>query len=272
VSALTYFTGILSTAYPTIGADSKAYADSIQGYGNKIGMLPSNVIGDIAGGFTTIKSASDSACRCFYYGTSAQAARIAAAAYLSRAMSTDFTGSNTMGTMNLKDLAGVDADETVTETVLAACKTAGVDCVVDVGGLSKVVSNGANRFFDEVYGQIWLVGALQVAGFNALAEVRTKVPQTEPGMNLLKNAYRQVMEQAVTNGLIAPGSWTSAEWFGDQGNFNNNISQRGYYIYSAPIALQSPADRAARKAPLCQIGAKLAGAVHSMIVSVWENA
>ena len=117
-----------------------------------------------------------------------------------------------------------------------------------------------------------MVTQLQVAGFNALATVGTKIPQTEPGMSLLKGAYRRVIEQALTNGYIAPGAWNSAEWFGSQDDMLANILQRGYYIYSQPVNLQLQADRELRKAPLIQIAIKQAGAIHSTSVVVSINA
>jgi hypothetical protein len=187
-------------------------------------------------------------------------------------MSVDFTGSNTAITMNLKQLVGVTPDEGITQTYYNAAKTAGVDVYCDYDGYASCVSNGANGYFDDVYNLIWLVSTLRVTGFNALATVSTKIPQTEPGMSLLKSAFRGVVEQAVKNGYVAPGAWNSSEWFGTQEDMINNISERGYYIYSLPVNLQSAADRAARKAPLVQIAIKLAGAVQSLNVLVSINA
>lgn len=267
---LIFYCGIISTAYPASG-DMKTLADYVQGLGDKILFLPSATYGDVAGAFTTIKAASDHNTRCLYYETSALDARLFAAAYAGRAMSVNFSGSNTAITMNLKQLSTIDPDESITQTQWAALATAGVDAYVDYAGVPAVVSNGANQYFDEVYNIVWLVSALKVAGFNALAQVSNKIPQTEPGMTLLKKAYQSVLDQAVNNGFAAPGSWTSAEWFGSQSAMTKNIQEKGYYIYSAPVNLQSVADRADRKAPLVQIALKEAGAIHSSNVVVNIN-
>jgi hypothetical protein len=267
---LIFYCGIISTAYGT-NSGWKTLADTIQGYGDKILFIPSTTYSDVAGAFTDIMEASDSNTRCLYYSTSALTARLFAAAYASRAMSVNFAGSNTAITMNLKQLATIDPDDGVTQTYYNALATAGVDAYISYAGVSSVVSNGANRYFDEVYNLVWFVSALKVAGFNALAQVSNKIPQTEPGMSLLKSAYRSVCEQAKGNGYIGPGSWTSAEWFGVQGDMNNNILERGYYIYSAPVNLQATADRTAREAPLVQIAIKEAGAIHSSSVIVNIN-
>lgn len=267
---LIFYCGIISTSYPA-SADMEALADAIQAMGDKILFLPSATYSNVASEFTDIKDALDSNTRCLYYSTSALDARLFAAAYAGRGMSVNFTGSNTAITMNLKQLATIDPDDAITQTIYTALRTAGVDTYIDYAGVPSVASNGANRYFDEVYNLVWLVSALKVAGFNALARVSNKIPQTEPGMGLLKSAYRLVIEQALNNGYIAPGQWTSFEWFGNQEDMNNNILERGYYIYSQPVNLQAVEDRAARRAPLIQIAIKEAGAIHSSNVLVNIN-
>jgi hypothetical protein len=266
-----YFCGIISTAYGA-SASWAATAVIVQALGNRILFLPSNASADIAGAFTTIKNATSYYTRCLYYGGTALQARLYAAAYAGRMMCTNFNGSNTTLTANLKQLSGITPDETITQTIYNNAATAGVDLYISYAGVPAVVSNGANKYFDSVFNLIWFVATLKVAGFNALAQVSTKIPQTEPGMSLLKGIYRQVCMLAKTNGYIAPGSWTLAEWFGVQEDFYNNILQFGFYIYSAPITAQLAADRVARKAPLVQIALKEAGAVHSSTIIVNINA
>lgn len=79
-------------------------------------------------------------------------------------------------------------------------------------------------------------------------------------------------EAANANQFIAAGTWTSPSTFGVQADFYENISQRGYYMYSKPIGQQLPTDRAARKAPLIQLAIKEAGAIHSSNVIINVNA
>ena len=87
-------------------------------------------------------------------------------------------------------------------------------------------------------------------------------------MTGLKNAYRQVCEQFVRNGAIAPGTWNTAIPFGDPEDFKRNIEETGIYIYSIPISQQSQSDRETRKAPLVQIAVKCSGAIHFSDVQV----
>lgn len=215
--------------------------------------------------------------RCLLYvsGGSLLAARIMAAAYAGRALSTNFNGVNTTSTMHGKSLVGITADTGITETILNTCKTIGVDTYPLVGGgaqyLGKVFSTGGNEYFDNVYNLDWLVFALQVAGFNALTQVGTKIPQTETGMASLKNAYLLTLQQGVTNGFIAPGVWNSPELFGNPVALKRSILNTGYYMYSQPINQQSQAARESRQAPLVQIAVKYAGAIQSSNVLVSIN-
>ena len=192
-------------------------------------------------------------------------------AYAGRGMSTNFAAVNTAQTMNLKELAGVSSDEGMTQTILTAAKAVGADVYVNIAGQSCVMSYGANGFFDDVYNLRWLIGTLEVAGFNFLRQAGTKIPQTEKGMDGLKGAYRQVCSQAVSNGFVAPGLWTGSDTFGDPEDFKRNISDFGFYIYSLPVAQQSSADRLARISPVVQIAIKYAGAIHSSNVIVNVN-
>lgn len=194
------------------------------------------------------------------------------AAYAGRALSTNFEGSNTTSTMHLKDIKTIQPDLTLTQTLLTKALAAGADTYPSLQGVPKVYCSGTNHFFDQVYNLRWIVGALQVAGFNYLATTSTKIPQTEGGMNGLKGAYRKICEQGVTNQYLAPGSWQSPDTFGNLQDFYDNISQRGYYIFSIPITQQSQTAREARQAPLIQIAVKEAGAIHSSSVIIFVNA
>jgi hypothetical protein len=142
---------------------------------------------------------------------------------------------------------------------------------VPISGRASVFTSGADSYFDDVYNLDWLVFALQVAGFNALAETSTKLPQTEPGIAVLRNAYASVLKQAVVNGYFAPGQWNSPQLFGNPNDLIRNIAQVGWYIYSNPVNSQTQAQRVARQAPLIQIAGKEAGAVHSSAVVVYIN-
>lgn len=237
---------------------------------DKAQIQSNGLLGGLAAkGFTQIRGL-------YYNNTAAQDTINFAAAYASRALSSDFTGSLTASTMNMKQLVGVSPDNTLTQTDLNTAQATGIDIYPPFGfqGLTstaRLYTSGANTFFDQIYNQFWVKFALQVAGFNYLQQTNTKIPQTETGMDGLKNAYRQVCKQAVTNGISAPGSWTSSDVFGDPANLIRSVGDIGFYVYSLPVTQQLPADRQARKAPLVQIALKMAGAIHTSNVIVQVN-
>lgn len=242
---------------------------------NKIAFYVSRNAADVAPGgmLDLLTTGNFHKNRGLYYGGATDLdALLMMAAYGGRALSTDFSGSNTTQTMHLKDLIGQQPDPSMNQTLLLQCVAAGADTYVSILGVAKVFCSGENHFFDQVYNLGWFVGALQIAGFNFLAEASTKIPQTEVGMDGLKGAYRSICEQGVTNQYGAPGRWTSPTFFGSQSDLLENVAQRGYYIFSVPVSQQSPADRAARKAPLVQIAFKEAGAIHESNVIVNINA
>lgn len=189
-------------------------------------------------------------------------AKVAIATYATIAKSVNWKGSNTANTMNLKTLTGCLPDNGLSDTYVLSAQTNGVDIYANTGGLSVVYSNDNNGYTDDIEANLWQKKATEVAGFNYLRQTNTKIPQTESGMNGLKNAYAQVCEQSITNGSSAPGTWTGVIPFGDPEDFTRNIEEKGYYIYSIPISQQSQADREAREAPVCQIAIKRSGAFH----------
>lgn len=267
-----YFAVIASIVFDQ--ADILAAAAIVQPL-NKMALWVSRTEADIQAGGTIdlLRTGSLTKNRGLYYGGATDASALGfMAAFAGRMFSTNFDGSNTTQNAHLKTLANVQPDPTMTQTILNEAQIAGADCYVSLQGVPKTFCSGANRFFDQVYNQEWFVGALQVAAFNLLAEVGTKIPQTEAGMSQFKGALRQICEQAVTNQYLAPGTWNSAETFGVLVDFYANIIQKGYYIYSTPISQQSAADRNARIAPLSQIAAKEAGAIDSAVVLININA
>lgn len=255
-----YFGGVLTTQYcdnATVQANAAAiqaldcdYFEAITSMKN-IALLGKD-----------IKAAGLGKTRSLVLSNGAKEAKVAIAAYATIAKSVNWKGSNTANTMNLKTLTGCLPDNGLSDTYVLSAQTNGVDIYANTGGLSVVYSNDNNGFTDDIEFQLWFKLAQMVAGFNYLRQTNTKIPQTESGMNGLKNAYAQICEQAVTNGSVAPGTWSQSIPFGDPEDFSRNIQEKGYYIYSAPISQQAQTDREARKAPVVQIAVKCSGAIH----------
>jgi Protein of unknown function (DUF3383) len=72
----------------------------------------------------------------------------------------------------------------------------------------------------------------------------------------------------LNNGLLAPGVWTS-DGFGNLSY--GDFMPKGFYIYFPPIANQLPSDREKRYSVPFQIAAKLAGAIHTVKISINVN-
>lgn len=268
-----YFFGVLVDADITGSdfTDLTAYMQTV----DKVLFFGSATAGDIvttSGRFDVVRTGGLTHTRCIYYTVSQATAVLTAAAYGARALSTAFDGSKTCQTMHLKGLAGCTADTGMTQTALASAKAAGADTYVSIAGIAGVFCSGENVFFDEIYNELWLKLAMQTAGFNYLRQTNTKVAQTEEGMDGLKNEFRKICDQAVKNGFVGPGTWSSPDVFGSSEALIRCVKDIGYYVYSAPVADQLQADREDRKAPLIQIAVKAVGAIHSSDIIVSVNA
>lgn len=274
VQPLVQFHGILFEFTQT-DAQVLAAADYVQTQTMMLftGSQDSATLTVTTGLFWKIFNRGDTQTRCqIYLNGTYNDAVVETAAYCGRALSTDFAGSNTTQTMHMKNLATISVDANMTETLFNAAVIAGADMYASFRGVPKVFSTGANRFFDQVYNQAWFVSALQTGLFNVLAQTTTKIPQTERGVGLLKSAARLVCAQAVSNGYVAPGTWTSPDTFGNPVDFLRVISEQGFYVFTLPLSQQSASDRAARKSPLVQIALKEAGAIHSSNILININA
>lgn len=271
-----YFEGILTTRDLT-DDEAEAASTLVESMKDRILMLPLYATTNLSG--IAAQVANNIYTRPVIYLTGTGIAekklnsRLFAAAYLSRGLAVNYSGSRTTMTMNLKDLAGIAADTAISEPILNQCATAGVDCFPSIEGLAKVFSNKhAGQYFDQVANSIWFVGALEIAYFNVLATTRTKIAQTDDDLGKAQKAIRKVCKQAVTNGYLAPGTWNSTDTFGDINDFNRNIEEFGYYLYLQPVAEQSQTEREQRIAPLLQIAGKEAGAIHSGAILVYIEA
>lgn len=255
-----YFGGVISTQYAD-DATTLANATAIQSK-DVIFYNDMTSLKDMADLGASIKGAGNGKTRTLAYSQSAESAKVAIATYATIAQSVNYNGSNTAMTMNLKTLTGLLGDNGLSDSYVLSANTNGVDIYGITGGLSAVYSNDNNGYTDDITANLWHKKATEVAGFNYLRQTNTKIPQTEAGMAGLKNAYAQVCEKAIRNNTIAPGTWNTAIPFGDPEDFKRNIEEKGYYIYSIPVAQQSQTERDVRKAPVCQIALKRSGAFH----------
>lgn len=197
--------------------------------------------------------------------------KYAIASFFGRAFTVDFAGQNTTINMMFKQEPGVVAEElTTTQANVLQDKRCNVFVayVNDTNILQYGVMSGP-AYFDEVMNVDWMQDAIQTACYNLLYTSPTKIPQTDAGVNFFVNAIGAVCDQGVANGMVAPGIWTSTLQFGTLKT--GDYLKSGFYIYAQPVALQSQADREARKSPPIQVAVKLAGAINTVDVTINVN-
>lgn len=222
--------------------------------------LDSGVTNDLASRMKTKKYLQSF---CQYSSTNAYAI----ASFFGRAFSVNFASTNSTITLMFKQEPGVVGEE-LTEQQAETLEAKRCNVFVNYDNDTVIIEDGVMSgpaFFDEIHGLDWFQNAIQTAVYNALYTNTTKIPQTDPGVNVLVTAISGVCSQAVNNGLVAPGVWNQPG-FGQlaQGDY----MKTGFYVYAQPVALQSAGDRAARKAPPITVAVCLGGAIQSADIQV----
>lgn len=194
----------------------------------------------------------------------------AVVSYLARIMTTDYTGNNTVITLMWKQEPGIVA-ETLSTTQITNLEANNCNVFVEYDNDTAIIEPGVQSsgdYTDEVFAADWLALAVANDLWNALYTSPTKIPQTDPGNQQLETVIENRMGNAVDNGMLAPGVWTSAG-FGSLAT--GDYLPKGYYIYRPPVSKQSKEDRQKRKSVLFQVAAKLAGAIHGVDVLINVN-
>lgn len=196
--------------------------------------------------------------------------KYAAISAIGRAFTVNFSANRSTITLKFKQLPSVEAEGlTETQANTLAAKRCNVFAVYnnDTAILQEGVMSG-DAWFDEIHGTDWLQNAVQTELWNLLYQSKTKIPQTNSGVHQLITCIEAVLDQAVNNALVAPGTW-NGDGFGqlERGDY----LPKGYYVYSEPIELQAQSEREKRVAPPIQCAIKLAGAIHSVDVAINVN-
>lgn len=194
----------------------------------------------------------------------------AAASLFGRALTTDFNANNSTITLMYKQEPGVTA-ETLTSAEASVLDGKRYNYFAAFDNNTAIIVNGVmsgDTYIDEIVGLDWFANRVQTDVYNLLYTSGTKIPQTDAGNQQIANTIEFSCAAAVNNGLLGPGTWTNSG-FGQlkQGDF----LPKGYYVYAPPIASQAPADRADRKSVPFQVAAKLAGAVHTVDITLNVN-
>lgn len=192
------------------------------------------------------------------YSSSSKYAAISA---FGRAFTVNFTGNNTTITLKFKTEPGVTY-ETLTTAQASAIDAINGNVYVYYANDTAIIQQGVmanGDFFDERHGLDWLQNYVQTNLYNLLYTSNTKIPQTDAGVTRLMTNVEASLDQAVNNGLIAPGVWNG----GPIGQIESGDTlTKGYYVYADAVANQAQSDREARKSPVIQAAIKMAGAIH----------
>lgn len=198
------------------------------------------------------------------YSSSSKYAAISA---FGRAFTVNFSGSNTTITLKFKTEPGITYD-TLTTAQAAAIDAINGNVYVYYANDTAIIQQGVmanGDFFDERHGLDWLQNYVQTNLYNLLYTSTTKIPQTDAGVTRLMTNVEASLDQAVNNGLIAPGVWNG----GPIGQIESGDTlTKGYYVYADAVANQAQSDREARKSPVIQAAIKLAGAIHYADVQI----
>ncbi|EKM5944729.1 DUF3383 domain-containing protein [Klebsiella pneumoniae] len=198
------------------------------------------------------------------YSSSSKYAAISA---FGRAFTVNFSGSNTTITLKFKTEPGITY-ETLTTAQAAAIDAINGNVYVYYANDTAIIQQGVmanGDFFDERHGLDWLQNYVQTNLYNLLYTSATKIPQTDAGVTRLMTNVEASLDQAVNNGLIAPGVWNG----GPIGQIESGDTlTKGYYVYADAVANQAQSDREARKSPVIQAAIKLAGAIHYADVQI----
>ena len=198
------------------------------------------------------------------YSSSSKYAAISA---FGRAFTVNFTGNNTTITLKFKTEPGVTY-ETLTTAQASAIDAINGNVYVYYANDTAIIQQGVmanGDFFDERHGLDWLQNYVQTNLYNLLYTSNTKIPQTDAGVTRLMTNVEASLDQAVNNGLVAPGVWNG----GPIGQIESGDTlTKGYYVHADSVENQAQSDREARKSPVIQAAIKLAGAIHYADVQI----
>ena len=195
----------------------------------------------------------------------------AAVSVLGRACGVNFAANNSTINLMYKQMPGIIAED-LTTAQAAALQAKNINSFVKYDNNTSLIQWGTvgvvNAYIDQTQGVDWFQNDVQTKCFNVLYTTTTKVPQTDAGANQLINACNQACNDAINNGLAAPGTWNGPSF----GNIvTGQYLKNGFYVYMPSVNTQSQATRVNRAAPPIQIALKLAGAFNSVSVLITVN-
>lgn len=180
------------------------------------------------------------------------------AAVFGRAASVNFSGLNTTMTLNLKQLAGISAED-LTPGQFATLRSKFGSAIVQIGKTANAYTESrmsSGSWLDTTHGLLWLENRCEVDMFNLLYQTATKIPYTQAGINTAEATLTRSLQAAVRNGLAGPGFLPDGTYLPE-----------GFVVYSVPLADVPASDKGNRTYAGLSFDMVGAGALHEVVVS-----
>lgn len=174
-----------------------------------------------------------------------------------RAFTVNFSRPDSTITLKFKQLPGI-TNENLTQSELAVLNSKNGNALIVVGASpmfsESKMANGV--FLDEVHGVDWLENAIQTNVFGYVLTRTTKVPYTDKGVAAIEQQVIKALDEAVRNGLIAPGTTIDGEFLAT-----------GYKTTLVPVAQVDQSNKEARNYPGLSFIVIGAGAIHAVQIN-----
>lgn len=174
------------------------------------------------------------------------------ASILGRAFTVNFNQPNSTLTLKFKQLPTITVEQ-LTQSQKAVLDSKKANTLIEVGDSDMFAESfmASGVFFDEVHGIDWLENAIQTNVFGYLLTRTTKVPYTNKGVAAIEQQVINALDEAVRNGLIAPGETIDGEFL-----------PNGYKTITVPVEDINQSDKEARFYPGLSFVVLGAGAIH----------
>lgn len=179
------------------------------------------------------------------------------ASVLGRAFTVNFSQANSTITLKFKQLPTITVEQ-LTQSQKAVLDSKFANALIEVGSSDMYAESwmASGVFFDEVHGIDWLQNAVETNVFGYLLTRTTKVPYTNKGVAALEQQVISALDEAVNNGLIAPGETIDGEFL-----------PNGYKTIVIPVEDINQSDKEARHYPGLSFVVLGAGAIHSVQIN-----
>ena len=179
------------------------------------------------------------------------------ASIVGRAFTVNFNQPDSTLTLKFKQMPGITVEQ-LTQSEKSVLDSKDANAVIEVGASDMFAESfmANHTFFDEVHGIDWLTDAIQTNVFGYLLTRTTKVPYTNKGVAAIAQQVTKALDEAVRNGLIAPGE-----------TIDERFLPLGYEITTIPVEDINQSDVEARFYPGLSFIVLGAGAIHRVQIN-----